>query len=103
MQHMLITVETDVLCDRGAGLPAAGRCQKTLALSALAGELAGAANGLGLLPCLLLGRLLVVVPQLHFAENALALKLLFKRAKRLIHIVIANDYLQRSTALSQHL
>src|SRR5690606_33344586 len=42
----------------------------------------------------LLGGLLVVVPELHFPENAFALQLLLQRAQRLIDIVIANNYLQ---------
>ena len=66
----------------------------TLTLSAFARELAGTAYSFGLLPGLLLGGLLVVVAQLHFAEDALALKLLFQRTQRLIDIVIANNYLQ---------
>jgi len=70
------------------------------ALGALAGQLARTPNGLGLLARLLFGRLLVEVAKLHLAENAFALQLLFQRAKRLVNVVIANDYLQRSTALS---
>ena len=76
----------------GAGGRSGG--QAALALGALAGQLAGAAHGLGLLARLLLGRLLVVVPQLHFAEDAFALQLLLQRAQRLVNIVIANNYLQ---------
>ena len=72
-----------------------GRSGKTaLALRTLARQFAGAANGFGFLTGLLLGRLLVVVAQLHLAENAFALKLLFQGAERLINIVIANNYLQ---------
>jgi hypothetical protein len=85
------------------GLPGRRRSggNATLALGTLARQLTCATDGLGLLPRLLLGRLFVEVTQLHFAENALALKLLFQRSQRLINIIIANDYLQRSTALSQ--
>jgi hypothetical protein len=68
--------------------------QATLALSALARQLAGAANRFGLLAGLLFGRLLIVVAELHLAENAFALKLLLQGAQRLIHIVVANNYLQ---------
>src|SRR5690606_31875062 len=68
--------------------------QAAFALGALASQLAGAAHGLGLLARLLLRRLLVVVAELHLAEDAFTLKLLFQGAQRLIHIVIANNYLQ---------
>jgi len=71
-----------------------------LALGALAGELTSATDGFGLLPRLLFRGLLVIIAELHFAENAFALKLLLQGAQRLIHIVIANDYLQAPTALS---
>ena len=77
------------------------RWQTTLALSTLARQLASAANGLGLLPSLLFGRLLVVVAQLHFTEDAFALQLFLQCAQRLVYVIIANDYLQRSTALSK--
>jgi hypothetical protein len=63
------------------------------ALRTLAGELANTTNGFGLFTSALLGRLLVIVTHLHFAENALALHLFLKSAKRLINIVIANQYL----------
>ena len=64
--------------------------QQTLALRLLARQLAGAAHGLGLLAHALLGGLLVVVPELHLAEDALALHLLLERLEGLIDIVIAN-------------
>jgi len=71
-----------------------GSRQATFALGTLASQLARAAHGFGLLTGLLLGGLLVVVPQLHLAENAFALQLLLQRAQRLVDIVIANNYLQ---------
>ena len=64
--------------------------QQALALQALAGELAGAANGLGLLAHALLAGFLVVVPELHLPEDALALHLLLERLEGLIDVVIAN-------------
>src|SRR5437879_6140258 len=64
--------------------------QPAFALGPLAGELAGAAHGLGLLAHALLGGLLVVVPELHLPENALALHLLLQRLEGLIDVVIAN-------------
>src|SRR5262245_12961624 len=71
------------LCRRLAG-------QQALALGALARQLARAAHGLGLLAHALLGGFLVVVPELHLPENALALHLLLERLEGLIDVVIAN-------------
>ena len=56
----------------------------------LARELAGAAHGLGLLAHTLLGGLLVIVPQLHLAEDALALHLLLERLEGLIDVVVSD-------------
>lgn len=64
------------------------------ALRSFARQLTGAANGLGLLAGSLLGGLLVVVPQLHLAKDALALHLLFERAQSLIDIVVTDVDLQ---------
>jgi hypothetical protein len=50
--------------------------EKAFTLGLLARQLAGPAHGLGLLADALLGRLLVVFPLLHLAEDALALHLL---------------------------
>ena len=92
-------------CRRTTGL--AGTCrsswggQAAFALQTLASQLAGTTDGLGLLASLLFRGLLVVVPELHLPENAFALQLLLQRAQRLINVIIANDYLQRSTALSK--
>src|SRR5690606_11066138 len=74
---------------------------QAFALQALARQLTSAANGFSLLPNLLFRRLFVIVAQLHFAEDAFALQFLLQGAQRLVHIVIANDYLQRSTAPSK--
>src|SRR6476661_1849965 len=79
-----------VLARRSAGRTRLGR-NEAFALSLLAGELTGAANGLGLLAGALLGRLFVVIAELHLAEDAFALHLFLQRSQRLIHIVIAND------------
>jgi hypothetical protein len=92
-------------CRRTAGLAGTRSCnwsgQTAFALQALARQLAGTTNGLGLLASLLFRGLLVVVAQLHLTEDAFALQLLLERAQRLINVIIANDYLQRSTALSK--
>jgi len=37
-----------------------------------------------------------VIAHLHFAKDAFALQLLFQRTKRLINIVVANEYLHGS-------
>src|SRR6476661_8638449 len=78
------------LARRSAGRTRLGR-NEAFALSLLAGELAGPANGLGLLASALLGRLFVVIAELHLAEDAFALHLFLQRPEGLIHIVIAND------------
>src|SRR6476659_3089525 len=75
---------------RSAGRTRLGR-NEAFALSLLAGELAGPANGLGLLASALLGRLFVVIAELHLAEDAFALHLFLQRPEGLIQIVIAND------------
>jgi hypothetical protein len=64
---------------------------EAFAVHAFAEQLAGAADGFGLLAGALLGRLLIAAAELHFAENAFALHLLLERAKRLIDIVVANQ------------
>jgi hypothetical protein len=66
---------------------------ETLTLQALALHLAGAAYGLGGLAGTALGRLFEVTAELHFAENALALKLFLERFQRLIDIIITNENL----------
>ena len=76
-----------------AGCPASQALsvlEKTFALGFFACEFAGAADGLGLLACALLGGLLEMLPKLHLAEDALTLQLLFQSPKGLIDIVVAN-------------
>lgn len=63
------------------------------ALSALAGEFARTAHSFSLFTGPLLRRLLVEIPQLHFAEHTFTLQFLFQRAERLVNIVIAYEYL----------
>src|SRR5262249_39784939 len=69
--------------------------EQAFALRALALQLAIAADGLRALAGPLLARLLVVASQLHLAEDAFTLHLLFQRLQRLVDIVVANDDLQR--------
>src|SRR5271157_538192 len=64
-----------------------------LALDPLALQLAGAANGFSGLTGAALGRLLIVPPQLHLAENPLPLHLLLERLQRLVDIVVTNENL----------
>jgi hypothetical protein len=67
--------------------------QQAFALQLLARELARPADRLGLFARALLGGLLVMAAQFHFAENALALHLLLERLEGLIDIVVANENL----------
>lgn len=55
-------------------------------------KLAVAAHGLGFLPGLALGRLLIGTAQLHFPEDTFALHLLLERFQRLIDVVVSYDY-----------
>lgn len=68
-----------------------GLRKQAFALGAFAGELAGAADGLGLLAGLALRGLLEVVATLHFAEETFTLHLLLERLQRLIDVVIADN------------
>ena len=74
---------------------------QSLALGALARQLAGPANGLRLLARLLLGGLFVVIAKLHLAEDAFALHLLLQRFQRLIDIVVPDDDLHVAPFLSR--
>jgi len=72
---------------------------QSLALGALARELAGAANRLRLFPCFLFRGLFVVAAKLHLAEDALALHFLFQRLESLVDIVVADENLHASFLL----
>src|SRR5688572_2009795 len=61
------------------------------ALCLLARELSCPANGFGLFAGALLRGLLVIIAELHLAEDAFALHFLLQRPEGLIDIVIAND------------
>ncbi len=74
-------------------LAAATGNNATFAQRALAGQLARAADGFSFLARLFFRRLFEVTTQLHFTEDAFALHLLLQRAKRLIDIIVAYDYL----------
>ena len=65
----------------------------TLALQLFASELAGAADGLRLLPNSSLGGLFVMAAELHLAEDALALHLLLKHLEGLFDIVVRDENL----------
>src|SRR6476646_10933695 len=67
-----------------------GRRKQSFPDRLLPGELAGAANGLGLLARLSLRGLLIGAALLHFPEHAFALHLLLQDTKRLVDIVVAN-------------
>src|SRR5208283_4835494 len=66
---------------------------ESLTLDPLALHLAGAANGFRGLAGAALGRLLIVPPQLHLAENPLPLHLLLERLQRLVDIVVTDENL----------
>jgi len=70
---------------------------EAFAVHALAEQLAGAADSLGLLAGALLRRLLIAAAQLHLAKNAFALHLLLERAERLIDIVVADQNVDDGT------
>ena len=70
-------------------------------MSALAGQLARAAHGFGLLASALFARLFIVHVPLHFAERALALHLLLQRLEGLIDVVVADENLNQRS-LSYH-
>lgn len=69
------------------------RRQKALALKLLAGQLAGAAHGLGLFAGLLFRRLFIGRTGLHFTKQAFALHFLLQHAQCLLNIVIPDEYL----------
>jgi hypothetical protein len=76
------------------------RRQQTFTLGALACQLAGTANGFRLLTRTLLGRLLVMSAHLHFTEDAFTLHFLLQSAKRLVNIIVADEYLHGLSCLS---
>ncbi len=65
----------------------------TLALHALAHELTIPPFGFGFFPRPAFRRFFEITAKLHFAKNALPLHFLFQRAKGLIDIIVAYDYL----------
>src|SRR6266536_3137608 len=64
---------------------------EAFALQPLAFQLAGAADSLSRLAGPALGRLLVMPPQLHLAEDPFPLHLLLERLQRLIDIVVTHQ------------
>src|SRR5262249_39530278 len=73
--------------------------QESLALHALAGELARPADRLRLLARLLFRGFFVVAAELHLAENALALHLLLQRLEGLVDVIVADENLHASFLL----
>src|ERR1700730_6486983 len=74
------------------------RGQKSLALGAVARELARTADRFRFLAGALLGGLFVMAAQLHLAENDLALHFLLERLEGLIDVVVANENLHVSSS-----
>src|SRR4029453_13267124 len=77
---------------RGGSRPLLHR-QQALALHALAGELARAADRFRLLTRLPFRGFFVVAAKFHLAENPLALHLLLQRLEGLVDIVVADENL----------
>lgn len=73
--------------------------EQAFTLRTLACELARPAHSLGFLARFLFGGLLVVVAELHLAENALALHLLLERLESLVDVVVANENLHAVLSL----
>ena len=94
MERPLIFQAFALVLTAGARL---GRRQQTLALGALAGQLAGATDGFGLLTGALFRRLFEVHVALHFTEAAFALHLLLQGLERLIDIVVADENLNQGS------
>jgi hypothetical protein len=69
------------------------RGDQAFALSALAGQLAGATNGFRLLTGALFRRLFIMHVPLHFAERAFALHLLLQGLEGLIDVIVAHKNL----------
>src|SRR5688572_29950262 len=75
--------------------------QKTFALCLLARQLAGPADRIGLLARALFRGLLIGAACPHFPEEAFALHLLLQYAKRLLDVVVPDEYLQSISLRSQ--
>src|SRR5580658_6807661 len=71
--------------------------QEALALQLLAGKFPRPTHRLGLFSRPFFRRLLVMAPELHLAENALALHLLLERLEGLIDIIVADENLHASS------
>jgi hypothetical protein len=67
--------------------------QQTLALQLFASELAGATDGFRLLPDSPLRGFLVMLAELHLAEDAFALHLLLQHPEGLVDIVVTDENL----------
>ena len=74
-------------------MPPESCLEHTLALCFLARQLPGPTDRFGLLACFLDGRLLEMLLELHFAEDALALQLFLQGPKGLVDVVVAYAYL----------
>src|SRR4051812_24595829 len=66
-------------------------CLEALSLQPLALQLTGPAHGFRSFAGAALGRLLVMPPKLHFAENPLPLHLLLERLERLVDVVVTHE------------
>lgn len=71
-----------------------GSWNESVALRLFAGRLACPTDGFCFLPGLALRRFFIRFAALHLAKDALALHLLLENPESLIHVVVANKYLQ---------
>ena len=69
------------------------KSEKTFALRLLTRQFARPADCFCLFASLLFRRFFIGLPEFHFPENAFPLHLLLQRPKRLVDIVITNQYL----------
>jgi hypothetical protein len=75
--------------------------KKAFALGLFSGEFAGSSDRLIALPRRSFGRLLVEPSELHLPKDAFSLHFLFEDPKRLVDVVVANQYLQVMIPLFQ--
>jgi hypothetical protein len=78
----------------GRHLFSARYSDKSIAFGLLASNLAGPANRFSLFPIRLFAWLLVISSAPHLAKHSFALHFLLEYPKRLVNVVVANDYLQ---------
>ena len=89
-----LTESARILAFREQFLLRARNWKKAFTLGLFAGEFAGSSDRLTALPRRSFGRLLVEPSEFHLPKDAFSLHFLFKDPKRLVDVVVANQYLQ---------